>query len=260
MNNLAPLSLNTAFSSAFDSANANLRRLFKIFWPSIVVFDIIFFINVYLSVVGLDSMGRAFQSIYSVVALLAYTTGVIVAFALVDGHKENLNTYTLLTGWPWFLRVVGIMLLYGALLFAGIFVLVIPFFIILPTFFLAPYISVDKNLSILAAMKESAHLSRGYKWQILGLLVGFAALFVLILVAYIYVLGKIPLLFGLILLLFFMPLIQYMQIVFSEIGVHVYRQLTLQTAPTPMPVTPESTSQVPPTTPPIPPGAYNPTG
>ncbi len=70
-------------------------------------------------------------------------------------------------GW----RLVGLSLLIGLLFGFGLILLIVPGLIVLRRYLLAPYVMLDQDLGITAAMEESARISKPYSgavWGVIG--------------------------------------------------------------------------------------------
>ena len=112
----------------------------------------------------------------------------VTAFYL-NAH-DNPDTVELLSLWhpqP-FWKFLGATLLTGLAIIVGLLLLIVPGIIFMLMFMFVMFIVIDRGLGPVEAMKESARITRGYKWQLLG--------FVLVL-ALINVLGMLALLVGL---------------------------------------------------------------
>jgi uncharacterized membrane protein len=120
-----------------------------------------------------------------------------------------------------FLNYLGTSILYTLMVFIGILLFIVPGIYLSLVFFMAAYVAVDRNMSPIAALKESARLTRGSRWKLL--LFTLAALGLIII-------GSIPLFLGLIVV---GPLL-------ALAGTHIYRTLSekagaLTLAPAPAP-------------------------
>lgn len=65
-----------------------------------------------------------------------------------------------------YLRYLGASILQGAVVVIGLVLLIVPGVIFALMFLFTPYIVVDKGLGPIAAMKESARITRGMKWEL----------------------------------------------------------------------------------------------
>ena len=87
-----------------------------------------------------------------------------------------------------FLKFLAGELLVGLIVIAGLFLLVVPGIIFMLMFLFVPYLIIDKEIGPIEAMKESARITRGYKWE----------LFLLVLLVFVLnVFGTLALLVGL---------------------------------------------------------------
>lgn len=66
-----------------------------------------------------------------------------------------------------FVRYLGLSLLLLVILGIGFVLLIIPGIILSIMFQFAPYLVIDKGLGPIEALKESARLTKGYKWKLL---------------------------------------------------------------------------------------------
>ncbi|QQG38105.1 MAG: DUF975 family protein [Candidatus Kaiserbacteria bacterium] len=90
-----------------------------------------------------------------------------------------------------FWKYLGAAVLYGLMAAVGFVLLIIPGVIVVLTFQFAQYFVIDKGLGPIEALKESARITKGHKWELLGLfafilginILGFLALVVGLLVS-----------------------------------------------------------------------------
>ncbi len=163
-----------------------------------------FFVGVFL-VVGILSSGMNFQ----MDANTSYTPGIIVLFVIAAiimtiiqtlakmGStqlvlKAQENTESLTFGDLWaphpFWKYVGASILVGVIVVIGFILLIVPGIIWALRYMFVPYLVMDRKLKPFEALKESARITYGHKWQLLGLI----GLIVLI-----NILGALALLVGL---------------------------------------------------------------
>lgn len=73
-------------------------------------------------------------------------------------------------GKKYWLRLFGLGILVGLAILGGLILLIVPGFIMIRRYFLAPYILVDKDTTIMDAMRQSAALSKPYSGSIWGVI------------------------------------------------------------------------------------------
>lgn len=120
-----------------------------------------------------------------------------------------------------FFRYLLLSILLGIMIGVGLVLLIVPGIILGLMFFCAGYLTIEKNLGPIEALKESARITRGSRWRLFLLVLAMALLFVV---------GMIPLFLG---LLVVAPII-------ALAGVHAYRAL-LQKEAAPVAVPASST-------------------
>jgi len=128
----------------------------------------------------------------SAIAMIAYYALAIVvgigwmkiALTFVDGGKP---TYAdLFKHWNLFLKYFGVSLLYALIVMGGTLLFVIPGMYWSLKFYFAPFLVIDKGMGPIEALKESARLTDGVKWDLFGFMMvagtvamlGYIALFV----------------------------------------------------------------------------------
>ena len=188
-----------------------------------------FFIGVFL-IISILSSGGSFQvSDTAEVTSGALGLFVVVALALAviqmlakmgSIHlvlKAHDNAESVRFGDLWaphpFWKFVGGSILVGIIVIIGFILLIVPGIIWALRYLFVPYLIMERKLAPFEALKESARITYGHKWQLLGLLC---------LIVLINILGAILLLVG---LLVSIP-------VSSLAMVHAYRTLSGQATPT----------------------------
>jgi len=111
--------------------------------------------------------------IIACIALLVSKIGYTkLALKILDGEsfewpkalEVTFNTHKV------FWKYIGVSILYGLMTVLGFVLFIIPGFIFLAKYSMAAFLVIDNGSRPWAAMKESAALTKGSKWRILGLL------------------------------------------------------------------------------------------
>ena len=158
--------------------------------------------------------GQGGQALDFVVNLLVGTLidiGLVAVFLKAAQMPESV-TFSDLWHPASYWYYLGAALLSGVLIAIGFVLLIIPGLMLATMWFFVKYLVVDKNLTPVAAMKESAMITKGHRWALLGFLV---------LIILINILGVICLVVG---LLVSIP-------VTGLATVHAYRTLSSHTHP-----------------------------
>ena len=92
-----------------------------------------------------------------------------IAFDIHDRDSSSVSEL-FSAGWLVLLKGLAISFLYYIMVFGGLLLFVIPGIIAAVTFNLAIYVLIDKKCGVLEALKESAHLTKGIRKHIFGLL------------------------------------------------------------------------------------------
>ncbi len=127
--------------------------------------------------------------LYYVVALVIGIGMTKIMLMLVDGETPSIGD--LFSHWDLILKYLGVIILYGLIVVGGIFLFVIPGIYWAVKFYFAQMLVVDKGLGPVEALKRSAEITDGVKWDLVGFLsvmglvimIGYIALFVGILVS-----------------------------------------------------------------------------
>jgi uncharacterized membrane protein len=88
-----------------------------------------------------------------------------IALNYFDGKKLPFNNLFIQTKYFW--RMLGSSLLLFLIVFVGLIFLIVPGIYLALRFFFTKTLIVDRDLGIIEAMKESAKMTEGIKWQLL---------------------------------------------------------------------------------------------
>ena len=145
--------------------------------------------------------------------LLNTLLGLMTVVFLLKAH-DGIDHVTLSDAWNptkyWRYLIVSILM--GLAFAGGLILLIIPGIIFGLMFWFGGYLVVDRSLSPMEAMKESAHMTSGHKWELFLLAVASLGLMLI---------GIICLLIG------FLVAIPVVTLAFT----HAYRQLEIKAAP-----------------------------
>ncbi len=163
-----------------------------------------FFIGVFL-VVGILSSGGRFQmgdkveytaATIALLIVVGIAMGIISVLAKMGGiqltlkAQDNAESVAFKDLWaphP-FWKYVGSSILVGVIVVVGFILLIVPGIIWALRYLFVPYLVVERKLRPFEALKESARITYGHKWQLLGMLC---------LIALINILGALCLVVGL---------------------------------------------------------------
>lgn len=101
--------------------------------------------------------------VLSVIVRIGYTK---IVLRLEDGELPTFKN--LFTEYSLFWRYLGTSILQGLVIVAGFILLIVPGIIWAIKYSFAPLILIDTNTTPLGALKESAAITKGKKWQLLG--------------------------------------------------------------------------------------------
>jgi len=110
--------------------------------------------------------------VVGLVLLVIYVYVIIAAYALnlesAKGKKPTVSELMPLVQ-KYGVRFIGLAIATTFMIFIGFIALIVPGFIFIRRYFLAPYVMIDQDLSIGAAMKESARISKPHSGSVWGL-------------------------------------------------------------------------------------------
>ncbi len=96
--------------------------------------------------------------------------GVTSFYLKAHDHPDTVELSALWHPQP-FWKFLGATLLTGLAIVVGLILLIVPGIILMLMFMFVMFIVIDRGLGPVEAMKESARITRGYKWQLLGFVV-----------------------------------------------------------------------------------------
>lgn len=118
-------------------------------------------------------VGDAGGSLFSFLALLAnaaiQTLLAIGLTSFVLKAHDNVESVQLADIWnpKFFWKYLGTDILYGIAALVGLVLLIVPGIVVILTYQFAQYIVIDKGLDPIDALKESARITRGSRWELL---------------------------------------------------------------------------------------------
>ncbi|MEO6077761.1 MAG: hypothetical protein ABIP54_03170 [Candidatus Andersenbacteria bacterium] len=142
----------------------------KNFW----LFAAIVFTLLFISwITGFDSHAMRGSFLLSIVGMLA-SVYIRLGFAnislyAVDGKPLDFNQLFAVNNKFW--MYLGTTVLFMIAVTLGSILLIVPGIIIALMWMMYPYIVLEKNMSIIDGLKESARITKGYKWQLFGFFV-----------------------------------------------------------------------------------------
>ncbi len=131
-----------------------------------------------------EVLSLLFFILYYVVAIIVGIGGLKILLMLVDGEKPSIGD--LFRHWHLFLNYLAVTILYGLIVMGGLLILVVPGIYWGLKFYFSYVLVVDKGMGPIEALKESARITEGVKWDLIGLyaviglvvVIGYLALFV----------------------------------------------------------------------------------
>ncbi len=117
----------------------------------------------------------SFLSFVAAVAQLALQTffGMGIMAFILKAHDDVASVQLTDLWYPEpFWKYFGTTILYGLAVFVGLILLVIPGIIAVIVYQFAPYLVIDRGLHPIEALRESARITRGSRWELLFLLLG----------------------------------------------------------------------------------------
>jgi len=143
-----------------------------------------FFVGIALVIFVVSAIGNMFspghgKDMYGVVALAGFLISTAISILVDMGGinvtlkaHENVDTVEFKDLWhpQTFWKYLGAGILTGLCVLAGLILLIIPGIIVGLMLMFVKYLVIERNLSPVAALKESNRITKGHKWPLLGLL------------------------------------------------------------------------------------------
>lgn len=183
-NSTPPAASRTKLPSAFKLVSPSVDALAANFWTfaGLAVFEMFFVAVTYVLMLA-NSDPNTTTSISSAVIVSMIVFGILGAICTliaepaltktqllsVDDKKIGF-TEALKAGLPFVWRLLGLQLMMALICVVAVLLLVIPLFFVYPRILLAPYYLVDRNLTIMQALKTSAAEYKKVKgvWGLIG--------------------------------------------------------------------------------------------
>lgn len=130
---------------------------------------IIWLATAILNGVGQKALGNASGLVSLLVGSLATVGYVLTFLAGVRGQKLSIGD-ALSKAFPYWLKMIGLLILVGLSLVLSFILFVIPFFFVLPRLALAHYYLVDKDMGVMDAYKASWDATKGSAGKVWGII------------------------------------------------------------------------------------------
>jgi len=182
------ISIGAAYKFAWQSLKGNVGFFFKLYIVLFIIYAAIIYTD-HTTQQDVNTLANVIVSFVIFILEITISIGLItIALKLAQQLKPTLtdlyNNYELI------LKYILASLLYGLIIMTGYLLLIIPGIIWSIKFSQWPYLMVDQKMGPIEALKSSAKITNGAKWELLGFyvvaflinLLGIAALFVGLLV------------------------------------------------------------------------------
>ena len=139
--------------------------------PMVLITLVIFVVQLLISIVGSGTNGAAARV---VLQLLSFVVGIVLAMGLIraslavcEGRKPEVSMLLQTDG---FFNYLVAAILFGIAVFFGLVLCIIPGIIVAVVFHYFGYAIVQQpELGAVDALKRSAEITKGYRWQLFGL-------------------------------------------------------------------------------------------
>jgi len=179
-----PQASSTKLPSAFKLVSPSIDALSANFWTfaGLFVFEMFFLTIMYVLMLA-NSDPNGSTSASSTVAISMTVLGILGGICALIAEPALTKTQLISTkdqkisfkaalksGLPFVWRLLGLQILTALICLVSLLLLIIPFFFVYPRILLAPYYLVDRNLSIMQALKTSAAEYKKVKgvWGLIG--------------------------------------------------------------------------------------------
>jgi uncharacterized membrane protein len=154
-----------------DAISYGWNAYWKNVGPMVLITLVIFVVQLLISIVGSGTDGAMARV---VLQLLSFVVGIILAMGLIraslavcEGRKPEVSMLMQTDG---FFNYLVAAILFGIGVFFGLVLLIVPGIIFAVVFHYFGYAIVQQpELGAIDALKRSADITRGYRWQLFGL-------------------------------------------------------------------------------------------
>ncbi|EKE20187.1 MAG: hypothetical protein ACD_8C00044G0005 [uncultured bacterium] len=128
-----------------------------------------------ISIRVVESLLRNFSSdnfvLTMILATIFFVLNVLISIGMMQlylkiSRGKEVELTELLDGYEYFWRFIGGVILYVLIVLSGYILLIVPGIIWQYKFSLFGYLIIDKNMSIVQALKESGKITNGFKWRL----------------------------------------------------------------------------------------------
>ncbi len=116
--------------------------------------------------VGIEIIGNLASAGISILISIAWTT-----IALKAARGQEVVWKDLVSNYKLFWKYTGASILYALIVMGGLILLIIPGIIWALKYKMFSYLIIDKNMGIMEAFRESARLTKGNRWSLLGFII-----------------------------------------------------------------------------------------
>jgi hypothetical protein len=155
----------STWPGAFGAYKYSKAAVMQNIWTLVVIYVIVAVIDGAAQSILKDTGGL----ISFLINGLATASYVLVFMAGIRGQKISIGD-AIGKGLPYWLKMLGLLILVGLSLVVSFLLLVIPFFFVLPRLSLAHYFLVDKDMGIMEAYKASWEATKGSSGKVWGII------------------------------------------------------------------------------------------
>lgn len=125
---------------------------------------------VYSFVTGMTKDPESYNIVMHLIYMLLQfiiSMGVIKGFLqVIRGKEVNMETFTSM--FPLIIKYLVAQIILSVIIFVGLIFFIVPGIYFAIKYMFAPYLVIDKEMGPIEAMKASAKLTKGIKWDIIG--------------------------------------------------------------------------------------------
>jgi len=157
-----------------DAIGVGWQKTKKNFWFFVGLILIVWAINLLFSYLQRMINGDNHDWSYWVIFAVELAANILMSVGLIKisifaNDEKKLEYKDLFTHYKYFWRFLGATILRSLIIFIGLILLVVPGIYLSIKFRFVTYLILDKDMGIIEAFKESAKITKGVKWSLLGL-------------------------------------------------------------------------------------------